>query len=526
LSVVVLIPTVVAVITGIGAIVNTLQVLRPSPRRRLSFRVHLDAPIGARPDIKGLAELVVRRTNRKGDPKEVHKASLALVRISNDGGLDIGEKDYVQNVTFTFGERKVVGVEVKDVTPAQRAMLLGQPDGQREPGRELLTFSENDNWVRLPKMQLNKKDRFRMLVLLSGSGTGVDGSGVLDGAVRGGGLVRDTQGTGPNRATIRAITFGMAATASLLSLVLVLLFLEPSSAPAGPAHCVAGDIRISGSTAFAPSAMDIASKYHESCSSSTVGVNPSGHETGSNAGVLDLATKGRTDPAARTGQLAMSDGRASGYPDLVEHPIAVVIFSVVVNKGTGIHSLTTDQLKGIYSGQLTNWAQLGGRNVPISVVSRGTESGTRSTFDQKVLDGAEPPASSYNCTARDPKLPSSPVTRCELSSTESLLDQVNSIPGAIGYAEKSPTSAAQPARYQQVDQVQLNGRDAAPDSVKNHQYPFWAVEYFYTYGAPAGDVLLSAFLDYLASDPAKTRMQNYGHIPCTDSQGNQIDLCR
>jgi phosphate transport system substrate-binding protein len=62
--------------------------------------------------------------------------------------------------------------------------------------------------------------------------------------------------------------------------------------------------------------------------------------------------------------------------------------------------------------------------------------------------------------------------------------------------------------------------------VKNNEYPFWAVEYFYTYGSPGDNLPLSAFLSYLSSDTAKTSIQGYGHIPCTDSRGNQIQLCR
>jgi phosphate transport system substrate-binding protein len=228
----------------------------------------------------------------------------------------------------------------------------------------------------------------------------------------------------------------------------------------------------------------------------------------------------------RVSQLAMSDGPATGYPDLLPHPMAVIIFSVVINKAIGLHSLTTDQLQRIYSGQVHNWSELGGRNLPIDIVSRGYDSGTRSTFDQKVLgSGRELPASSYNCTAPDPVLPPSPGIRCEMSSTEDLLGQVNTIPGAIGYAEMSVTSASQPAKYQQVDQVQLNGHGADPQSVQNNDYPFWTVEYFYTYGTPSGNLLLSAFLSYLNSDTAKTNMLSYGHIPCTDDQGHQIQLC-
>jgi ABC-type phosphate transport system substrate-binding protein len=532
----VLIPAISAIVTGLGAMVSAYQVLRPDPRRRIYYRVHLDDRIAAQPDIAGLAELVVRMKDKgeEGNYQDVPNASVALVRVSNDGPLDIGESDYVRPVTFTFGNRNVVGVEVKDVNDEMRAMLLGHKhDGHQGVKEESLSFSENgDNWLQLPKMYLNKGDRFRMIVLLSGEGTGVQVSGgMLKGAPPGGGVVPDTSGVGPNRTTVRALILGGMATASLVVLSLVLFFFPQPSNSDNPVNCVAGNITVSGSTAFATAVADVADHYQRRCSSSSIAVNPSGQPTGSHRGVLDLAIKGKVDPVVRDSQTAMSDGPDTGYPALVPHPIAVIIFSVVINKAVGIHSLTTNQLQKIYSGQFTNWAQLGGQNLPIDLVSRGSDSGTRSTFDQKVLgagggSGSEPATSSYNCTDRDPRLPLSPVIRCETSSTEELLSLVNSTSGGLGYAEMSLTSQSQPNKYPQVDQVQLNGRGADPESVKNNQYPFWTVEYFYTYGSPSHRLLLSAFLSYLSSDGAEKTMQDYGHIPCIDDQGNQIPLCR
>ncbi|HEY4022313.1 MAG TPA: substrate-binding domain-containing protein [Pseudonocardiaceae bacterium] len=523
----VVIPAVASAASGVTAVINTVKVLWPSPHRWISYRVHLDAPIGSRPDIKGLAELVVRRT-RNNRTRDLHHASMVLVRVSNDSGANISDKDYVQPAILTFGSRQVVGVEIKDADDAQRRSLLGSgPNNVPKPGEDVLAFDESDqgaNWLRLPKMDFNRGERFRMMVLLQGHGTGVDGSAKLhDG--RGPGLQRETGGIAPSRATRRALVFGTLATALLLVVTFVVLFGRPQAAP--PATCGNGSLVVSGSTAFQPSESDIATHYHQTCPNATVSVNPSGHPTGSHQGALDLVTNGRGTPSVRTGQVAMSDGPESGYPELVPHPVAVIVFSMVVNKSTGVHSLTAAQLREIYSGQITNWSAIGGANVPIDIVSRGTDSGTRSTFDQKILgNAAEPPADSYNCTERDPSLPSSPVIRCEMQSTGDVLSQVNAIPGAIGYAEMSVTSSAETSQYQNVQQVQLNGYDPDPESVKNMEYPFWTVEYFYTYGIPADGSLTSAFLSYMANDAAKAIMQSYGHIPCTDESGNTITLCQ
>src|SRR5215469_2695735 len=110
----VLIPLVAAFIGMIGAILSALGFARPGrmprPRRMVNYRVHYDDSLGnTHPDMKGVGELVVRRQGR-----DVPNASLAMIRISNEGGLDVGEEHWVMPVNFTFDGRDVVGVEVSD----------------------------------------------------------------------------------------------------------------------------------------------------------------------------------------------------------------------------------------------------------------------------------------------------------------------------------------------------------------------------------------------------------------------------
>ena len=96
-----------------------------------------------------------------------------------------------------------------------------------------------------------------------------------------------------------------------------------------------------------------------------------------------------------------------------------------------------------------------------------------------------------------------------------MLQKVNAIPGAIGYA---PASAA--ADYMNLSQVQLDGAEAtfAAVNVKptQSQYPFWNVEYLYTFGYPEGGTLASAFLDYMNSAEAKEILRGQGYTPCID----------
>jgi ABC-type phosphate transport system substrate-binding protein len=113
----------------------------------------------------------------------------------------------------------------------------------------------------------------------------------------------------------------------------------------------------------------------------------------------------------------MSDGPApKGYPALVGHPVAVILFAVVVNKDAEVYNLTVPQVRGIFAGTITNWRQAGGANVPVRIVARTPGSGTRANFDAKVLGHAEAPFSSYNCLSKD-AVAASPVTKCEVADT-------------------------------------------------------------------------------------------------------------
>ncbi|TCC47748.1 hypothetical protein E0H75_23660 [Kribbella capetownensis] len=68
--------------------------------------------------------------------------------------------------------------------------------------------------------------------------------------------------------------------------------------------------------------------------------------------------------------------------------MAVVVFAVVINRSAAVTSLTTAQLRAIYNGQITNWKDVGGKDLPIRMVSRvGPDSGSRRVFREKVLGG-------------------------------------------------------------------------------------------------------------------------------------------
>jgi ABC-type phosphate transport system substrate-binding protein len=355
---------------------------------------------------------------------------------------------------------------------------------------------------------------FKLLVLLSGPGRGVH----VKGRFRGGRVVHEARGRGP---VTRNVVFG----AVLALLIGTQAGLIAGRGPAIPASCGSGALSIAGSSAFKPVAQQIAESYSTVCLDARISVSATSSVSGLNALVssgsqLMASVSQKTPPDSV--QIAMSDGRVpAGYQGLVGQPVGVIIFAVVVNRQAGVFNLTVDQLRGIFTGKITSWQQVGGADLPVRVVARTAGSGTRRTFDGKILNStSEPTVSSFDCVSKN-AVPDSPMTRCEVPDTSTLLQRVNSIPGAIGYAQ-----VADAAPYANVAIVKIGGRDPGIGAVEQGTYPYWTVEYLYTYGQPAARSLASAFLGYMASDTARLILVNTDYTPCADGQPIVARLCR
>jgi phosphate transport system substrate-binding protein len=77
---------------------------------------------------------------------------------------------------------------------------------------------------------------------------------------------------------------------------------------------------------------------------------------------------------------------------ITPHQVAVDVIAVIVNEDNPVTTLTMEELRAIYLGEITNWQAVGGAAAPITVVVREINSGTRGAFDKIVLNGEEPNA--------------------------------------------------------------------------------------------------------------------------------------
>jgi ABC-type phosphate transport system substrate-binding protein len=170
-------------------------------------------------------------------------------------------------------------------------------------------------------------------------------------------------------------------------------------------------------------------------------------------------------------------------------------------------------VRAIYRGDITNWNQVGGPDLPVLLVSGNADSGTREVFRRQVLGGqGEPAFTSRDCQHKNS--PQDKVIRCELDTTQQVLDTVAKLPGAIGYSELRAATTSKG-----LHSLRLNGQAPSIQAIGDSSYPFTEIEYAYTYGRPPTDSLATSFLNYLIRGSGQDVMKAHGQLPCYTPEG-------
>jgi phosphate transport system substrate-binding protein len=220
--------------------------------------------------------------------------------------------------------------------------------------------------------------------------------------------------------------------------------------------------------------------FHQENPQATVEVRGGGSKTGLAAVVSHQTDIGDSDIYA--------DPALYPDPNLTDHLVCVIPFAMVVNLDVTVNQLSTDQIISIYStGQITNWKQVGGPDLPIVPVVRPSTSGTRATFRKYILGGRD----------ENGKL-------LQSDSSQSVLQAVAQTPGAIGYLAVSVADST-------VKTVAVDGQLPTPTAIQHGQYAFWGYEHMYTLGDNGG--ITGAFLDFMLTPAVQTLAQQLGYIP-------------
>ncbi|MFC3746742.1 phosphate ABC transporter substrate-binding protein PstS family protein [Paenibacillus sp. GCM10012306] len=252
-----------------------------------------------------------------------------------------------------------------------------------------------------------------------------------------------------------------------------------------------GSVLASGSTALQPLVEQVAEKFMES----NKGVDIQVQGGGSGTGLTQVAEKqvdiGNSDVFAEE---KLKDADADKAAALVDHQVAVVAIAAVTNKDVGVKDLTKQQLVDIFTGKVTNWKDLGGKDEKIQIINRPGSSGTRATFENFALG------------TKTEDLQGS----IQEDSSGTVKKLVSETPGAIGYLALSYLDDS-------LTTLSYDGVEPSVDNVIAGKYPVWAYEHMYTNGEPNETV--KAFLDYFLTDDVQNGdVVELGYIPASKMQ--------
>ncbi|WP_248960322.1 PstS family phosphate ABC transporter substrate-binding protein [Sphaerisporangium perillae] len=532
---------------GAGPVVLSIALLVAAPfvdrlvvrRKRLVFRVLYNSKIGVGPEVlhDGTDAVASAPPQLRQVARLLDRMSMVVIRIRNGGSYDIDPDDFDKPLSFTFGGRVVWNARVSEAsTPELRAELRESlrffpAEGSRPARDNLLTVRRRlterlTRWlapqtgqdvvepawqgVRIDGLSLKKGQKAKLVVVLREPGVGEGEITKLvrhSGKLKDAGLIKDEKEK--RRLTLPRVSGGLAG---VLTVVLVLsLMSRPTDATV---VCASGDLRVEGSSVFLPAIRAIAEEYRKACGD---GARITTEPNGSLEGVRSVA---ESDPAEAAGLIALSDGRSDDAGSgLQAYKIAVVVYHVVVNSRVELTTLSIEDLRKINDGRYTDWNQVpgGGKaSLPIRIVGRGQNSGTRQLFERRVLGAGESLLSSNSCLEKD-RNAAAPVIRCERDDNAEIVQKISTIPGAIGYADA--LSIAEARRANSVTALTLDGKAFDPSTADRSGYPFWTVEYLYFKGDLEPGSLRASFIEFVRRHArAQARLNESGFEPCTTSQ--------
>lgn len=227
---------------------------------------------------------------------------------------------------------------------------------------------------------------------------------------------------------------------------------------------LSGTLTAAGSTALLPLLKPAAEEFMKKYPNVTVNISGGGSVTGQNQVAAGNVSIGNSDVPV-VGEL-----KDKG---LVEYDAAIAPFVFITNPANEVKGLTQDQIIAIFTGKITSWKEVGGKDEKIVIIHRAKSSGSRLTIKDKVLKGQE---FTDNAIIQD----SNGAVRAAIAST----------PGSIGYVDA-------PYLDQSVKGVAYNGVEYSPQAVKDGKWPVYASTKMITKGPAAG--LAKAFIDFVQS---------------------------
>ena len=251
--------------------------------------------------------------------------------------------------------------------------------------------------------------------------------------------------------------------------------ITPTDTPTPPPFdCVSGTLSMDGSQNLRQLLQGVNSDYQKLCPGMAFSLSGS-----SSRYALNSLQQNHID-------VATSDLSARPTRTLTDHPIAAMLYAIILSPDVRISGLSSASIQNIYEGRLTNWSEIGGPDERITVMQRPGNDTVTAIFRAFVLNGE-----------------SEHVKGIKLK--QGWAQAVAQTQGAISYVT---LAEAQSAR---VDIVGIDGVLPAIQTLLEGTYPFWSIEHFYTQGD--GSAQFQAYLPFLASKQETTIFAQNGAVP-------------
>lgn len=253
------------------------------------------------------------------------------------------------------------------------------------------------------------------------------------------------------------------------------------STASSAAAALSGNVATGGSTSM----KNVIAALTEGFAEVEPGVTVSYDPTGSGAGITGATDKtldiGLSSRALKDDEKADVDGTT----------IALDGIAIIVNNASKVEDLTVDQLKQMFTGEITNWSEVGGGDGEIVLIGREAGSGTRDGFES-IVDVKD------SCKYAQ-----------ELTATGAVISAVEANPLAIGYASLSAVGDT-------VKMVTVGGVECSEETVKDGSYEVQRPFVFVTNKSVTLSEQAQAFFDFATSADAADLIRTAGAVPVNE----------
>ena len=253
------------------------------------------------------------------------------------------------------------------------------------------------------------------------------------------------------------------------------------SAASSTAAALSGNVAAGGSTSM----KNVIAALTEGFAEVEPGVTVSYDPTGSGAGITGAADK--TLDIGLSSRALKDDEKA----DVEGTTIALDGIAIIVNNASKVEDLTVDQLKQMFTGEITNWSGVGGDDGEIVLIGREAGSGTRDGFES-IVDVKD------SCKYAQ-----------ELTATGAVISAVEANPLAIGYASLSAVGDT-------VKMVTVGGVECSEETVKDGSYEVQRPFVFVTNKSVTLSEQAQAFFDFATSADAADLIRTAGAVPVNE----------